>query len=449
MIINVEDLSRPADLLAGRKLQKGHVGNQGTMQQRKYIDVLTAFDIETSPCPELPGNAMMYVWQWCFYYPEKPDDYIVIIGRTWEQLQDFIRDLIPVIHAFDSKSASLVVLVHNLSYEFQFLRTIYDFMPTEVFCLDSRKPAKCTMYSKKLEFRCTFVHSNMSLSEYTKKMHVKHIKLSGEDFDYSKIRYPWTELTEDELQYCVHDVIGLCEAYSAEMELEGDRLATVPTTSTGYVRRICKRAMKHASYWEIKNSQPDEDLFTLLHDVFRGGDTHCNRYYAGHILYDVHSADRSSSYPDVMCNCKFPRGAFRKDSANTERRLNYLLDHGRAIIMRVGLHHVQLRDRFWGFPYIPFAKCKIATKPLLDNGRVLKADYVEMPICDIDYQILSETYEWSKMDILEMWSTYYGPLPTPLILTTQSLYRDKTELKGVTGQEVYYTKRKNLLNSLY
>ena len=53
------------------------------------------------------------------------------------------------------------------------------------------------------------------------------------------------------------------------------------------------------------------------------------------------------------------------------------------------------------------------------------------------------------MEILEMWSTYYGPLPTPLILTTQSLYRDKTELKGVKGQEVYYTKRKNLLNSLY
>ena len=124
MIYNVDDFPQPASLLAGRKLQKGKVGNQGTKQQRKYIDVLTAFDIETSPCPELTGNAMMYVWQWCFFYPDKPDDYVVIIGRTWEQLLEFIRDLMPPINDYGT-DASLVILVHNLSYEFQFMRSLF------------------------------------------------------------------------------------------------------------------------------------------------------------------------------------------------------------------------------------------------------------------------------------------------------------------------------------
>ena len=44
--------------------------------------------------------------------------------------------------------ASLVVLVHNLPYEFQFLRTIYDFQPDYVSALAKRKVAKITMYDE-------------------------------------------------------------------------------------------------------------------------------------------------------------------------------------------------------------------------------------------------------------------------------------------------------------
>ena len=447
MIINVSEIN-PARLLWGRKLQKGKVGNAGTREARKYIDIITAFDIETCACPELPDNAMMYVWQWAFYYPDKPDDYTVVIGRTWQELREFIRDLLPAVRAYDAK-ASMVVLVHNLAYEFQFLRTIYSFEPSEVFCLDSRKPAKATMHGKALEFRCTYIHSNMSLAQYTKKMGAKHCKLSGEDYDYKKTRYPWTELTEQEIAYCVHDVIGLCEAYDLEMQLDHDRLATMPLTSTGYVRRICKRAMKHASKWEIKNSQPDAELYPLLRDVFRGGDTHCNRFYAGFILHDVHSADRSSSYPDVMCNCQFPRGAFRRESQPSEKKLEYLLSHDRAVLLRVAFTGLRQKDKFWGFPYIPYSKCQKAVRPLIDNGRILKSEYLEIALCDIDLEIIRDTYTWDRFDVLDLWSTYYGHLPTPLIMVTQEFYKDKTELKGVKGQEVYYTKRKNLLNSLY
>ena len=289
-------------------------------RDRKYSEILAAIDFEWSTLTDRkPALSFMYLWTLSI-------EDITVYGRTWDDLRRFIQELLPAIRAYDERS-SMVVLVHNLAYEFQFLRTIYDFGPDEVFCLDSRKPAKATMYRKELELRCTYIHSNMSLAQYTKKMGVKHVKLSGEDYDYKKTRYPWTPLTEEERAYCAHDVIGLCEAYHAEMLLDGDNLATMPLTSTGYVRRICKRAMKHSSKWEIKNSQPDEKLYPLLRDVFRGGDTHCNRYYSGFILEDVKSADRSSSYPDVMCNCQFPRGAFRQEQHPNERKLEYLLSN--------------------------------------------------------------------------------------------------------------------------
>ena len=43
----------------------------------------------------------------------------------------------------------------------------------------------------------------------------------------------------------------------------------------------------------------------------------------------------------------------------------------------------------------------------------------------------------------------YGRLPQAMIDVTMDYYRKKTELKGVAGQEVYYTKAKNKLNSIY
>ena len=50
------------------------------------------------------------------------------MGRTWAELLEFMSRLLDVVG-----DETLVVLVHNLSYEFQFLRTIYDFQPDEVF----------------------------------------------------------------------------------------------------------------------------------------------------------------------------------------------------------------------------------------------------------------------------------------------------------------------------
>ena len=50
---------------------------------------------------------------------------------------------------------------------------------------------------------------------------------------------------------------------------------------------------------------------------------------------------------------------------------------------------------------------------------------------------------------LQGWYASYKKLPSPLINEVIKYYKDKTELKGVIGQEIYYDKAKALLNSLY
>lgn len=136
-------------------------------------------------------------------------------------------------------------------------------------------------------------------------MNVKHKKLSGVKFDYNKIRYPWTKLDLYEIGYSMYDVIGLLEAMYIRITSENDSLYSLPLTSTGYVRRKAKQAMKKYNYKQLHNMMCDEKIYIMLRNEFRGGDTHANRYHVNKILKNVASYDRASSYPDVMLITNF------------------------------------------------------------------------------------------------------------------------------------------------
>lgn len=338
--------------------------------------------------------------------------------------------------------------------EFQYLKGIYTFTPDDVFAIASRKILKADMWGR-FEFRCSYRLTNMSLNQFTKRMKVEHQKLSGEEFNYAVKRYPWTELSEKELQYCVNDVQGLVEAINALMERDGDTLQTIPLTSTGYVRRNAKRAMKNGTVHHnfVYSILPDIEVYTALREAFRGGNCHGNRYYSEDIIDYVHSADRSSSYPAVMCNCEYPMTAFipilHKD-LNSDYIARCIKVRHKALLLRIKMTDVFLRDPFWGCPYLSKDKCRNieACKDTKDNGRILSAKSLETTITDIDLKIITEEYR-GKITFIQGWYSSYKPLPRPLIDEVIKYYKDKTELKGVAGQEIYYDKAKALLNSLY
>lgn len=434
MIVTPEQF--PLEWLYNRPLVKRKQGNQRTKKRVKYKDIITAFDIETTRLANIE-QSVMYVWQWQF------DEDYTVVGRTWEQFAAFQRKIAKILD-----DSVLVVFVHNLSYEFQFLRGIYQFSPDEVFAIKSRKVLKCNMHGC-FEFRCSYIHSNMNLDTYTKKMGVKHKKLTG-TFDYEKIRYPWTKLSNDELAYCVHDVQGLVEAIKIEMEHDGDNLYTFPLTSTGYVRRDAKKAMSNVSFGFVKNQLPDYEIYKMLREVFRGGNTHANRYYANYTLHNVHSADRSSSYPDVMCNCKFPISEFYRLGDLPYKDVVKLIERrNKALIMRVAITGIYLTRIDWGCPYLSISKCRHIENALEDNGRILSADYLETTLTDIDLRIVLQEYSFTDIRFFDVASSRYGYLPSPLISTICQYYHYKTELKNVPGQELLYMKSKNKLNSLY
>ena len=441
MVVKCADF-QPGLYFAKPPLLKNRRGNPGG-KKRHYIGITTAFDIETTLIDDIQ-QSVMYIWQWQF-----GEDYTVI-GRTWDEfldLQHRIQAVLP-------EGWWLVVYVHNLSYEFQFLKGIYKFFPEDVFAVASRKVVKADMWGC-FEFRCSYKLTNMSLKQFTSKMKVKHQKLSGEEFDYSVKRYPWTELSDEELEYCINDVLGLVEAINALMARDEDTLQTIPLTSTGYVRRNAKRAMKDGSIHHnfVYSILPDLEIYKALREAFRGGNTHANRYYAGDIVENVHSADRSSSYPAVMCNCEFPMSEFipiMPKDLNPDYIARCMTIRHKALLLRIGIKNLRLRDPFWGCPYLSKDKCRNIHKAVdtEDNGRILEAEYLETTITDIDLKIIMEEYQ-GDIIFLQGWYASYKKLPSPLINEVIKYYKDKTELKGVPGQEIFYDKAKALLNSLY
>ena len=441
MVVKCADF-QPERYFAKPPLLKNRKGNPGG-KKRHYIGITTAFDIETTLIDSVE-QSVMYIWQWQF-----GEDYTVI-GRTWDEFLDLQKRIKAVL----PEDRWLVVYVHNLSYEFQFLKGIYSFLPDDVFAVASRKVVKADMWGC-FEFRCSYKLTNMSLKQFTSKMKVEHQKLSGEEFDYGVKRYPWTELSDEELEYCINDVLGLVEAVNALMARDGDTLQTIPLTSTGYVRRNAKRALKDGSVHHnfVYSILPDIDTYRALREAFRGGNTHANRYYAGDIVENVHSADRSSSYPAVMCNCEFPMSAFTpilpKD-LNPDYIGRCITIRHKALLLRIGIKNLRLRDPFWGCPYLSKDKCRNIHKAVdtEDNGRILEAEYLETTITDIDLKIIMEEYK-GEIIFLQGWYASYKKLPQALINEVIKYYKDKTELKGVAGQEIFYDKAKALLNSLY
>lgn len=423
------------------ELQKRRQGNQGNRQKYYYKDLVTAFDIETTYMHEC-DNSVMYIWQWQF------GQKCTVIGRTWHELILFIGEL----EKYLGKNR-LVVYVHNLSFEFQFLSGVFDFGVSDVFAIEKRKILRAILHDH-IEFRCSYLQTNMSLRAFCEKMGVKSYKLK---MDYRKRRFWYTELSDKEIAYCINDVRGLVEAITKEMDRDGDNLYTIPMTSTGYARRDAKHAMRFVSRQFIEHQAPTMEIYELCREAFRGGNTHASRYYSGQILHNVKSADRSSAYPHAICNERFPITKFRIQEGCTIEELERHIARGRACLIRVSFKNLTLKDDIIPVPYIPLSKCIGVLRPVLDNGRILSADFVaQFTMTDLDYKIIKSQYEYD-MEIITVATARYGMLPKPLRDCVMQYFRAKTDLKDKPGDDQHsaafykllYDKSKNLLNAQY
>lgn len=444
MIYKYPDI--PVQEIKEMPIAKKPKGNPGRKKKPSYLGVVCAFDIETTSIKKI-RQSVMYIWQ----YQIGPE--ITIIGRTWIDFLALLGDLSRI-----HPNIKYVTFVHNLSFEFQFLSGIWNFAPEDVFCTEPRAILRADMGP--LELRCSYRLTNMSLSEFTNQMKVAHRKLSGEKFDYNKQRFPWTRLTDYELAYCCNDVIGLVEAIITQMVNDGDDLYSLPMTSTGYVRRDIKKAMKTFNWTSLNRLIPPYSLHKHLKEAFRGGNTHANRHIVGQMIHNVRSMDMASAYPSAQVNKEFPMGRwYEPDPKNlTKEFLNDLINRRhKAVIVEVAFKDIHLRDPRWPVPYLASDKCRhilpdydeAGRNVTYDNGRILSARYLETTLTNIDLKIVLDEYDADKMDIKYIAFSTYGKLPAQYRECVLDYYHKKTTLRGVESQEWIYAKSKAKLNAIY
>lgn len=121
----------------------------------EYLNIESAFDIETtSTIFAGEKSAFMYVWMLGIGYGKE-----VFYGRTWEEFLDLCQLLGSYFELDENKR--LITYVHNLGYEFQFMRKVFNW--EGVFSINERKPIKA-LCDIGIEFRCSYILSGYSLA---------------------------------------------------------------------------------------------------------------------------------------------------------------------------------------------------------------------------------------------------------------------------------------------
>lgn len=378
----------------------------------------------------------------------------VFVGRTWDEFRNRIWTIEDEFGL--GKDTYIVVYVHNLSYEFQWIRK--RFYWSKVFSLDERK----VVYAESDEgllFKCSYILSNYSLAKVGENLvKYKREKMVG-DLDYNLLRGSTTPLTEKEWRYIYHDGLVVMAYIQEEIERNGD-ITSIPNTSTGYVRNDRKKACLHDSTDKEKDKlqyqyyhglrtrlkrTPDE--YKLARFLFAGGFTHANFRNAGKTFDNVWSMDFTSSYPAVMVMEKFPMTKGNRVKVNNEEELRQLSNKYLRIFT---CRFTNLRSKYAGDHYLSLSKCM--AKPdnvLVDNGRIISCDSCVTARTNIDYGTMQISYSWDKREIGKCYIYVPDYLPTCFVKELLGFYVAKTSLKGVAGKEVEYLHGKAKLNSCY
>lgn len=422
-------------------------------QKTHYADLIMSFDIETSSFySNDEKRAIMYVWQISI------NGYI-FMGRTWEEFIELVNKVTTYFKT--DTNNRIIIWVHNLAWEFQFIRYYFDWF--NVFAADIRKPIYAVTTSG-IEFRCSYFLSAYSLDNLAKNLVSHNIKKLKGDLDYDKIHHSKTPLTADEINYCINDV-KIVDAYIQEQIEEYGDITSLPLTNTGRVRQFCRSYCFDTTnkYQRSKFNRIIKQLtltleeYQMLKDAFQGGFTHANNWYISFeydgkyydkSVKDVISMDFTSDYPYQMVANLYPMGKpewFPPEKMTTEL-FNKSIRHY-ACCFEISIKNVEATFKYEH--YISSSRCKALINPVLDNGRVVSADHIVMTITEQDYFIINKTYTYTDLKIGKFFRMNLGPLPTEFVKAIIQLYKDKTQLKGVSGEEINYMRSKGMLNSCY
>lgn len=422
-------------------------------------------------------NAWVYQWAMC-------TKDAIINGDTIDELLvtfDYIAN--------NSTYGTRKVYVHNLGYDATFIiqACIEKYGIPKVIATDKHKDIQLA-FENNITLLCSYRLSNKSLDKWSKDLNTEHKKKIG-FVDYELKHYPHEERTEKDNIYMWHDVVAQYECIEAQLNLYSDNMASLPLTSTGYVRRLVRNSYKKynlshndEAFKQFTNSAIDEEVYKLLRMEFQGGLTHGNRFYANKIVnvskklpYGKHR-DFDSHYPTQQMTKKYPIGKWHKlydykecKKPFTVADLEKQISDDKAVLFLCDIKNLELRNPAETLPYAQECKFRQNHKMygVFDNGRVIKQKGSSIvALNEIDWQIMKRQYTF-EVCILVVYTCKKDYLPLWLTNVIKELYKAKNDLKnkvkeiekeieeGQNKQDELYEaklnllKAKELLNAIY
>ena len=404
-----------------------------------YVEHLAAFDIETSSyMDEGEKRAVVYSYALAIddtiYHARSADEFFPLLEKIAAEMELTL-------------DRRLVVYVHNLAYEWQFIK---HYMAWEsAFAISSDRRIVRAVSKLGIEFRCSNVLTNKPLEAVGKDVEVQ--KMVG-DIDHTLIRNSITPLSDEEMGYINNDVLILIEFERQALAQEGgsieQALRSIPITKTGYVRRrMRKAALADPSYEQlISELTLSEETYTLARHSFQGGYTHANSTVMGQEMGDTVAVDLASSYPSSMLQFTYPMSSFHSVAHEfTAEELDKCIGHIHFFVTFVVYDAVSR----YPFPYISLSKALTISDPFVDNGRVYSAANMTLTMTDVDWQIFRRCYDVESIEIVDVMMAPAEYLPAAITDPIVAMYGDKTALKGVAGQEVNYRSAKEDINGVY
>lgn len=432
-------------LIANRETSTKYCGKDkdGCDKFVTYSELIITADSETSKAKD-KNDPTNHVCLWTLTVATMSDTICTLWGRRPSEFVECLKYI-----RLNVKGDKILFYIHNLPYDYVFFRKFL----YEKFDIPTHQLNVKMLYPVSIEFkngiilRDSLAIAQRKLEKWAIDLDVEHKKAVGK-WNYNEYRSVHYEYSEDELEYAEFDTRALAECIRATAKGIGVKMKDMPYTCTGIVRReVQKIGAKNHAHDRFLKDCPDFKTYKQLERCYSGGYTHAHRDLIGVVVEDITCQDFASSYPYVMMTGRVPVGKFVKvKDCNIERIIRMSDEYG--FIFDFIARDIQLKNQFEPMPYIQYAHCEYGVNMTVDNGRVIKADMIKIPMTEQDLLTINEQYDIKGFAIaLNVKRCKKDYLPKWLRDYVWTLWEAKCALKN--GDPVLYALAKSKLNSCY
>lgn len=425
---------------------------KGKFQKGTWNDVIIGADTETSKGHEITKDpSENHVCAWTISIRAYHNNIVTLYGtRPSEMMQALqkIRDAL--------KGDEFVIYFHNAAYDYVFLRLFFfKYFGTPVKELNTKPHYPIMLkFENGMILKDSLILAQCKLEKWANDLNVHHKKAVGSwNYDLIRDQSDKPSFTRAELRYIENDTLALVECLDALCIALNKNISSMPYTATGIVREELREiGKKNNAHKRFMDQAPSFEFQQILERMYHGGFSHANRFYIGEIQDDEETKglDFNSSYPFCLCAFPYP-GKFV--SYGKDLKPDYIVRNSEkyAFIFNFKAFNIRLKDHLYPMPALQASKCDYSINMKVDNGRIKRAGYVSIWLCEQDLLVLSSMYEWdddtvctdvyfSKKKYLPRWYTDY----------VYQRYEAKCKMKPLKDSDpVGYSLAKSKVNLLY